>query len=118
MTTPQPQPAPLPERIETALAWRDCMSGEDLMYGPTPDWMRPPDYRALLVETAAALAAAQAREAQWRAALDAAIQCEQDVIDAYGRGAPMVVLDEAVADLKRDSLPHLKRARAALGDQS
>ncbi|MCD0160310.1 hypothetical protein IHN63_03215 [Deinococcus sp. 6YEL10] len=56
--------------------------------------------------------------ASLRAALDAAIQCEQDVVDAYGRGAPMVVLDEAVADLKRDSLPHLKRARAALGGQS
>lgn len=49
-----------------------------------------------------------------RIAIDAAIQCETDLLDVYRRGASMVTLDEAVGDLKRDSLPSLKAARAGL----
>lgn len=47
-------------------------------------------------------------------ALDAAIQCETDVLDVYQRRTSLQTLDLAVAELKRDSLPKLKAARAAL----
>ncbi|MFC3605162.1 hypothetical protein [Deinococcus soli (ex Cha et al. 2016)] len=47
-------------------------------------------------------------------ALDAAIQCETDVLDVYQRRTSLQTLDLAVAELKRDSLPKLKAVRAAL----
>lgn len=117
--TPQPQPAPLPERIETALAWRDHMSGEDLMYGPTPDWMRPPDYRALLAETAAALAAAQEREAALRAALER-IEAEATVFEVCYRGAlrDMDGWHGPLAPEDSTSMGIMPAITAALGGQS
>lgn len=37
-------------QIDAALAWVEpTFSGEDLIYGPVPEWARPPDYRGLLI---------------------------------------------------------------------
>lgn len=37
-------------QVDAALAWVEPkFSGEDLMYGPVPEWARPPDYRGLLL---------------------------------------------------------------------
>lgn len=71
----------------------------------------------LLTTALAALARAEVAEARVTealAAIDAAIQCETDLLDMYQRRTSLTTLDLAVADLKRDSLPKLKAARAAL----
>lgn len=44
-------------------------------------------------------------------ALHASVQCISDLLDVYGRGCSMVVLDEAVKSCRDDAL---KLARAAL----
>lgn len=66
----------------------------------------------------AQLAQAEGRERGLREdalkAIDAAIQCEGDVLDVYQRRVSLTTLDLAVADMKQDSLPKLKAARAAL----
>lgn len=86
-------------------------------------WAAHPDARLiaaapdLLTTALAALArakAAEARVTEALAAIDAAIQCETDLLDMYQRRTSLTTLDLAVADLKRDSLPKLKAARAAL----
>jgi hypothetical protein len=58
--------------------------------------------------------AAEARVTALEEAVDAAIQCETDLLEVYQRRTSLSTLDLAVADLKRDSLPKLKAARTAL----
>lgn len=61
-------------QIDAALAWVEpTFSGEDLMYGPVPEWARPPDYRGLLIAARRALAAQAEAGDGYRIALDDAL---------------------------------------------
>lgn len=136
-------PAPLAEQERVLKLLEGITPGEWEVVGETTVWIGEDDffwvhaekdaaliaaapdiaraYLALLdahLALRAQLAQAGGREKALREdalkAIDAAIQCESDVLDVYQRRVSLTTLDLAVADMKQDSLPKLKAARAAL----
>ena len=97
--------------ITYVLPLEDAVAVRDALTAALPTTMRPLESQGTQPSPSAGEVLGLLREA-----LDAAIQCETDVLDCYSRDCARVVLDEAVADLRRDSLPKLRKALAAIPD--